>query len=1193
MTQHLTTRLAWHMDGWNGRICRAPSHNTYCIGQHSYPGDLIRERRDIAWEESNAGTRISKSGGQLPPCVYSANAFGDEPIMASAEPPEFFKDGDAKYWILPPATMTIWPYEAMYQDDVFDDQGRYDYNKRLERMREFFAQVEKDKSLIFYYANYSNPLNQQDERRYVVVGMSRIKELGEELFYEGTSEETKKRYGGGFIWQRAISSYYPTEGFRLPYHMYREQPEILNHIAFFPENPRHFKYASRLISDDDALSLIERYLEITAYLQEIGDTSENWALRIEWLQSLISRLWKSRGLYPGLAPILDYLGFRDGIAYFKEKVLAGKEREAYDSLFAFLDGRIPTLPDFSLPSKTVEAVHRSWKLKNNTEQFLLRQVLPRFELTNDQISRLLSNNRSENGLYSSLETISNNPYIITEEYIGDDPDDFVPFSKIDHGVFPSPEFGVGSEFPRDDWRRLRALGADTLRRETKHTFVSATQAIEDINRRLSFLLEYKTHEFSERYFEVDRESLAPVLTIREDNDQQYVYLTTVYEAEREIERQIRALHKRPDIGLKSPLTEAHWENYLYDPDSALAEKSPNAYRNAIAGQVKVCQRIFPRPVSIVSGAAGTGKTTVIRAIIQAIQKTQGTGVSIQVLAPTGKAADRIREATGNQSAATIHSFLSRHSWLNPNLTFKRSGGRREESIDTYIIDEASMLDLELTATFFRSVNWQTVRRLIFVGDSSQLPPIGRGRVFADIIDWLQQGNEESIGYLQTNLRQMENHLTGQGTGILDLAKLFVRQKQTNETDEESKIAAEGLLQAVQEGGPVDKDLRVFYWSDPEELFGLMTTAVKNDSEERIGKPLSEISSTDVWKHIQVISPYRGEPFGIENLNLVLQRRTASRENIARHRSGIAIFDKVIQIRNRANSTALTAYNAKTSQNEKVDVFNGEIGFVAPHGFDGDSWKWSRSELKRFQVRFARKEHLGVNYGSELGKINTNGKSRYIPSEPPDENLELAYAISVHKSQGSEFDHVYFVVPKSKLSLLSRELFYTGLTRARVRCTLFIEQDVAPLLSMRRPENSHLLGINSSLFSFNPIPEALQGRTEWYEEGKIHVALADVMVRSKSEVIIANMLFERDIAFRYEAQLYGPDGKFYLPDFTITWAGDTWYWEHLGRLDNPIYKRHWDEKRAWYDKYFSGRLLITEESGHLSKDAEAIIQRYFS
>src|SRR5439155_8436095 len=133
---------------------------------------------------------------------------------------------------------------------------------------------------------------------------------------------------------------------------------------------------------------------------------------------------------------------------------------------------------------------------------------------------------------------------------------------------------------------------------------------------------------------------------------------------------------------------------------------------------------------------------------------------------------------------------------------------------------------------------------------------------------------------------------------------------------------------------------------------------------------------------------------------------------------------------------------------------------------------------------------------------------------------------------------------------------------------------------RRPEKSHLVGINASLFSFHPVPDKMRTMHEWYEEGKIQQTLADIMVRSKSEVIIANMLAERDIPFQYEVRLTAPDGTFYLPDFTITWAGERYYWEHVGRLDLDEYRNHWETKNGWYEKYFPGRLVTTEEGTDL-------------
>jgi exodeoxyribonuclease V alpha subunit len=108
--------------------------------------------------------------------------------------------------------------------------------------------------------------------------------------------------------------------------------------------------------------------------------------------------------------------------------------------------------------------------------------------------------------------------------------------------------------------------------------------------------------------------------------------------------------------------------------------------------------------------------------LDAIEKTEGAGSTFQLLAPTGKAAERLRERTGRRGeTSTVHSFLASNVWLNDNLTFKRRGGKREDRFATYVIDESSMLSLDLLATLFRAINWNSVRRLVLVGDPSQLP----------------------------------------------------------------------------------------------------------------------------------------------------------------------------------------------------------------------------------------------------------------------------------------------------------------------------------------------------------------------------------------------------------------------------------------------------------------------------------------
>ena len=268
---------------------------------------------------------------------------------------------------------------------------------------------------------------------------------------------------------------------------------------------------------------------------------------------------------------------------------------------------------------------------------------------------------------------------------------------------------------------------------------------------------------------------------------------------------------------------------------------------------------------------------------------------------------------------------------------------------------------------------------------------------------------------------------------------------------EAHFRAEEILGRVQEGGEVAPDLRVVYWRGPDDLASKLLDTIVADMERDTGQTLDPEHPYKLWRaafdghpeEYQILSPYRVEQSGTENLNVILQRAFRGRPvEHGRHVGGIALFDKVIQVVNRPGSNPVPAYGLKSRRQEKMEIFNGELGFTKPHGLDGDRWRWPGFLIRRFQVVFSRRRDYWVDYTGE-GEVAAN--------------LELAYAISVHKSQGSEFGRVYFVLPKYRTRLLSRELFYTGITRATRHCTLLVEEDVSPLLDMRRPECSALLG----------------------------------------------------------------------------------------------------------------------------------------
>jgi hypothetical protein len=512
------------MDGWNGRICSDPVANTYCVGSASYPGEMIAEQRNLGWEQKHAGRCCGKLE-EMPPCMYSINAFGPKDLTAHADPPDFFRDGTRRRsWTLPPATVCLWPYDEMYNaEGVRREEGQgFDYDERLKRAKEYWSRLEPDKSLIFYYSNYSNPFSEEDTRRYVVVGVSRLKAVGEIMFYENCSEPTKQKYGGGFVWQLPVTSHYPDEGFRFPYHAYMDRPDLQARFLCIPENPRNFKYATRPITDDDALVLVEQLLEKATALRDMGDRSEDWSIRIDWLQSLISELWRSRGLYPGMTKSLEVLGLTRAVLPFKKQVEMGREREAYEALVALLGGRHASISWLTLTAEEAKRIGRQWKLRSPQEQRLLRDLLPRFDLLADQVQRILTEERTANGIESSLEELAENPYLLCEQFVGNGPDDTVSLSKIDHGVHPSPDLGGDPLADLDDWRRFRAFCVDRLRREDKHTFLAAAQVVHDVNHRLSLLPEWKRHQFSERYLDADAEEIERALTVREVEGRKYL-----------------------------------------------------------------------------------------------------------------------------------------------------------------------------------------------------------------------------------------------------------------------------------------------------------------------------------------------------------------------------------------------------------------------------------------------------------------------------------------------------------------------------------------------------------------------------------------------------------------------------------------------------------------------------------------------
>lgn len=308
---------------------------------------------------------------------------------------------------------------------------------------------------------------------------------------------------------------------------------------------------------------------------------------------------------------------------------------------------------------------------------------------------------------------------------------------------------------------------------------------------------------------------------------------------------------------------------------------------------------------------------------------------------------------------------------------------------------------------------------------------------------------------------------------------------------------------------------------------------------------------------QTITPYRPGVGGALSLNRVI-RDAYRADTIAKargKRSGDAFFhsDKIIRLRNHY------AYLRATGQKELV-LSNGSIGIVCDN-----------------------KEGRRGYFIERDGGMNWEWFDK--------DDFELAYAITVHKSQGSEFETVFVVLP-ARRALMSRELVYTALTRSQGELVLFIEQnpaDQASTLSYAR-QVSDLLPRNSSILT-SPFDGRLLIEPE-----------AGVRVKSKIEFLIYRSLMEArekgELTFTYEAPLeLKANGRLVpiKPDFTITVGNATLYWEHLGMLDVTTYRKDWVSRRKLYQKAGLEQQLVTtdDRTGVRQERIDTVIQDILS
>jgi len=399
--------------------------------------------------------------------------------------------------------------------------------------------------------------------------------------------------------------------------------------------------------------------------------------------------------------------------------------------------------------------------------------------------------------------------------------------------------------------------------------------------------------------------------------------------------------------------------HLPDPDKLIAELVQKMPLDLAPGQVEAIRCAAGSKIMVLTGGPGTGKTTIINAIIQLFAVSR---CRILLAAPTGRAAKRMAESAGRE-AKTIHRLLE----YSP----REDGFARNESnplaCGLLVVDESSMMDTLLAYHLLKAVPLGAT--LVFVGDVDQLPSVGPGNVLRDII-------------------------ASRSVPVVELSEVF-RQAATSDIIMNAHAINRGQIPSLEiPRGRLSSDFYFFRENDPEKVADLIVDLVKNRIPDTFG--------LDPLNDIQVLTPMHKGSAGATNLNALLQQALNPRgQGVQRGDRRFCIGDKVMQIRN----------------NYEKDVYNGDIGRI-------------------------------VLVDLEDKGVTVNFEERNVPYlwEELDE-LVPAYAISVHKSQGSEYPAVVLPLLAQHYVLLQRNLLYTGITRGK-RLVVLVGESRAFAMAVR-------------------------------------------------------------------------------------------------------------------------------------------------
>lgn len=532
---------------------------------------------------------------------------------------------------------------------------------------------------------------------------------------------------------------------------------------------------------------------------------------------------------------------------------------------------------------------------------------------------------------SSVETVKNNPYVLCDEISG------IGFKTSDK---IARSLGVEIDSPFRIQSGIRYVINEFC--ANGHTFMPKDELIKEASNVLTV-----SGDIIEE--NIKNAALDRKIKLEKVNNKEGVFTIPNYYCELGITNRILTL------------AISNFQNINVDVDHLIAQFENKNNITFAESQKDAIISAFQNGIEIITGGPGTGKTTIIKCIIEIFETC---GLKVLLGAPTGRAAKRMSESTGKE-ATTIHRMLDMGVFEKEESVFVTNTEEHSLEADVVIIDEASMIDITLMNALLKSIKVGT--RLIIVGDVDQLPSVGAGNVLNDFIE---------SGF----------------TKVVRLKEIFRQGKESMIVVNAHKIN-KGEMPKLNEKGTD------FFFIKNDIQEGILNTII-----DLINTRLPKFNSNwDKLKSIQVLVPMKKGVLGVTNLNEKIQSVLNPKAPYKKEKEFRSMIfregDKVMQIKN--NYSLKWTRIAGKGEHEGAGVFNGDMGFIESIDLEG----------KKLSIIFDDERKVIYDF-------------MYL------DELDLAYAITIHKSQGSEFPVVIIPAYMGAPLLMNRNLLYTGITRAK-------------------------------------------------------------------------------------------------------------------------------------------------------------------